>query len=169
MARRFTRGLALRPVNSNKNVVELLEAVTTANSSVTLAIAKDNPVNTVEEEVGRGSTIRNMFLSFDVCGLAGAGAVQRTNVYLMKNPGSNLTAPGAFTVGTSNEKKFVFRQWSFMTMRNQDGNPPFHFEGWVKIPKRYTRMGADDKIILIVATDTLTGHFTGQCIYKWFQ
>ncbi len=165
----FRRGLGLRPVDSNKNVVEILEAVTATRQDTVLAIAKDSAQNTVANEVERGSTIRSIWLSIDVCGLAGAGALQKTNLYLLKNPGANLTPPGPFSVGTSNEKKFVFKQWSFMTMRNQDGNPPVHWEGWIKIPRQYQRMGADDQIHISFAADTLTGHFTGQCIYKWFK
>ncbi len=159
----------VRPViRSNKNIVEMLESVTVANSVVPIAITKDTALNTVKTDVERGCLLKAVHIVFDVCGLAGSGALQRTQVYFMKNPGANLTPPGVFTVGSSNEKKFVFKMWSFMTMRNQDGNPPFHVEEWVKIPKRYQRMGADDTLELVVACDTLTGHFSGQVIYKWY-
>ncbi len=84
----------------------------------------------------------------------------------MKNPGANLLPPGAFAVGTSNEKKFVIKQWTQMTMRNQDGNPPYHWEGWVKIPKRYQRMGTDDTWELVIANNSGTGHGYALCIYK---
>ncbi len=163
------RSLRLRPVNSNKNVVEIAGATGTTLGAVNLSKALDNPLLAGGDNVGRGSTIKAIYLSFDVCGLAATGVRQITNLYLIKNPGTNLTLPGAFTVGTSNEKKFVFRQWSFQTMRNQDGNPPFHFEGWIKIPRHYTRQGADDLIVLAFQTDTAAGHVSGQCIYKWYQ
>ncbi len=92
------------------------------------------------------------------------------NFYLIKNPGNNLTVPAPISVGTSNEKKFVFRQWMFMIMRNQDGNTPFHWEGWVPIPKRYQRMGTDDILQIIFANTTaLTGHMSGEAIYKWYR
>ncbi len=146
----------------------MLESITTTTTQVPFALAKDSPLTTVKTDVQRGCVIKAVNIQFDVCGLAGSGALQRTQVYLWKNPGANLTAPGAFTVGSSNEKKFVFRQWSFMTMRNQDGNPPFHVDEWIKIPKRYQRMGTDDRLELVVEADTLTGHFSGQVIYKWY-
>ncbi len=84
----------------------------------------------------------------------------------MKNPGNNLTPPGVGSVGTSNEKKFVFKSWSQMTMRNQDGNPPYHWEGWVKVPKRYQRMGTDDVFQIAYGTTTAAGHIFANFIYK---
>ncbi len=174
-ARRFTRqgfsrrSLSLRPVDSNKNVVDDTASTGTTRQDKVLVLAKDSATNTVQTEVERGCSIRSIYLSFDVCGLAGTGVLQRTNLYLMKNPGANLTPPSAFAVGTSNEKKFVFRQWQVMTMRNQDGNVPFHWEGWIKIPRHYQRFGADDQIHLSFMTDTAAGHLSLQCIYKWFK
>ncbi len=172
MVRRYTRsrrrGSSLRPINSMKNVVENTGGVTTTQASLVIAKAKDNPATTVNNDVQRGCIIKAIYLSFDVCGLAGTGVLQRTNLYLFKNPGANLTLPSAFSVGTSNEKKYSFRQWSFMTMRNQDGNPPNHFEGWIPIPKRYQRMGTDDLLELVFENDSSTGHISMECIYKWY-
>ncbi len=92
------------------------------------------------------------------------------DLYLMKNPGDNLTPPSPISVGSSNEKKFVFKQWRFMVMRNQDGNTPFHWEGWIRIPKRYQRMGTDDTFHFAdVVTSGVTGHLSGLFIYKWYR
>ncbi len=159
----------LRPVNSNKNVVDFTASTGIADASNIIALTVDSAANTSATEVERGCSIKAIWLSFDVCGLAATGILQRTNLYIIKNPGANLTFPGIFTVGTSNEKKFVFKQWQFMTMRNQDGNNPGHWEGWIPIPKRYQRMGADDTIVLRFATSTVTGHISSQAIYKWYK
>ncbi len=106
----------------------------------------------------------------DGCGLGGTGVLNDLDFYLIKNPGDNLTEPAPISVGTSNEKKFVFRQWHFMIMRNQDGNTPFHWEGWIRIPKRYQRFGTDDTLQLVHAcTSGLTGHLSLMCIYKWYR
>ncbi len=156
-------------VDSNKNIVSFEDSTGTTLLGNQLVLTKDLATNAVETEVSRGSKVFKVWLSFDCCGLAATGVRQVTNLYLYKNPGANLTAPGAFSVGTSNEKKFVFRQWSFMTMRNQDGNPPYHWEGWIKIPRIYQRMGADDTLNLNYQTDTAAGHVSGLCIYKWFK
>ncbi len=166
---RNRRAFALRPIDSMKNVVELAASTGTTLATATLVSAVDNPATANANEVKRGSSVKAIYLSFDVCGLAATGVRQITNLYLIKNPGSNLVNPGPFTVGTSNEKKFVFKQWSFQTMRNQDGNPPFHVEGWIKIPRRYTRFGTNDLLALVFQVDTAAGHLSGQCIYKWYQ
>ncbi len=139
---------------------------TTTNFEKILAKAVTAPSNTIDNDCRRGGTIKALWLSIDFCGLAASGTRQEHMVYLMKNPGANLTPPGVFAVGTSNEKKFVVRQWNQMTMRNQDGNPPYHWEGWLKIPKRYQRMGTDDTWVIVAGTNTSTGHFSGNCIYK---
>ncbi len=86
----------------------------------------------------------------------------------MKNPGNNLTSPTPRTEGSSNEKKFIFKTWNYMTMRNQDGNPPYHWEGWVKIPKRYQRFGADDNLIITTACTNAAAHFSCMALYKWY-
>ncbi len=164
------RNYGMRPViNSIKNVFDGVVAIVATGITLNnLAIASSAPLSTVGNSIENGSIIKAIWISLDVCGLAGSGVLQRTNVILMKNPGANLTAPSAFAVGTSNEKKFVIKQWAAMTMRNQDGNPPYHWEGWIKIPKRYQRMGTDDLWQLGFECDTLTAHGSFETIYKWY-
>ncbi len=163
------RALSLRPVDSMKNCVYGESGTNASGIQKIIAIAKDNPVTTVQEEVERGCTIKSIWISLDICGLAATGVLQTTTVYLFKNPGANLTPPVPRTEGTSNEKKFVVKTWNYMTMRNQDGNPPYHWEGWVRLPKRYHRMGTDDFWSIQAATTTSTGHLSVQAIYKWFK
>ncbi len=139
----------------------------TANVNNLVAKAVTAPSNTITTDCHRGGTIKAIWLSIDWCGIAGTGIQQNTVGYLIKNPGDNLTEPGSFAVGSSNEKKFVFKMWSSMTMRNQDGNPPYHWEGWVKIPKRYQRMGTDDTFQFVVGQSVAGGgHLFVNCIYK---
>ena len=156
-------------VDSNKNVFRINDSTGVTLLSKDLVITVDSAANTVSNEVERGCKIFGVNLKFDVCGLAGTGVKQQTIVYLIKNPGNNLTVPGPFAVDTSNEKKFVMRMWSFMTMRNQDGNVPNIVDEYVKIPRIYQRFGADDTLELVYATDTAAGHINGLAIYKWFK
>ncbi len=122
------------------------------------------------EECSQGAIIKAIWIVLDVCGLGGTGVLNNFSGYLFKNPGNNLTAPSPNAVGTSNEKKFIFKQWSGMIMRNQDGNAPLHWEGWVKIPRRYQRMGTDDTIqMILICSSGVTGHFNTQHIYKWYS
>ncbi len=156
----------LATVNTEKHSFSDSIAVTTSNVVKILAKAVTAPSNTVDNDCHRGGHIKAIWLSLDICGLAASGALQNTAVFLMKNPGANLTPPGVFAVGTSNEKKFVVKQWQAMTMRNQDGNNPYHWEGWIPIPKLYQRMGTDDTWDLVFGANAGTGHGGFQVIYK---
>ncbi len=169
MPYRRRRAFSRPIINSIKNTVDATASTGTSVGNSLIAKAVNAPVSTVSTDTSQGCIIKAIWCSFDVCGLAATGVLQRTAVYLMKNPGDNLTGPDMFSVGTSNEKKFIFRQWQFMTMRNQDGNPPFHWEGWIKVPKRYQRMGTDDTFRLNFGTSTAAGHFSAQFIYKWYR
>ncbi len=153
-------------INSEKHVVDNTVAMTTTNVVELLAKAVTAPSNTVVTDCHRGGQIKAIWLSFDFYGLGTSGLNVVGSVYLMKNPGDNLTPPGALAVGSSNEKKFIIRQWTAMIMRNQEGNPPYHWEGWIKIPKRYQRMGTDDVWNLVFGLNQATGHGFFNCIYK---
>ncbi len=161
-----SRKLNLLTINSEKHIVDVTTAVDTTTKNQILAKAVTAPSNTVDTDCHRGGVIKAMWIAIDFCGLAASGVNQRILCYLMKNPGNNLTPPGVFAVGTSNEKKFVFKMWSAMTMRNQEGNPPYHWEGWVKIPKRYQRMGTDDTFMMVIGANSATGHHFANIIYK---
>ncbi len=161
----FSRGP--RPIiNSEKHIVDFSQTLTTSIGNSLIAKAVTAPSNTVDTDCHRGGHIKAIWVSLDFCSIGTTATNIRALVYLIKNPGDNLTEPGVFAVGTSNEKKFVFKMWSQMTMRNQDGNPPYHWEGWIKIPKRYQRMGTDDTIRLIAGISAETGHLFANCIYK---
>ncbi len=169
MRRSYRRGP--RPViNSIKNQVEFASGSLGTVQLVNIAKAVTAPSPTITDEVSHGSIIKAIYVSVDGCGLGGTGVLNNMSFYLFKNPGNNLTVPLPISVGSSNEKKFVFRYWHFMIMRNQDGNVPFHWEGWVPIPKRYQRMGTDDTIQIVFANSVaLTGHISGSFIYKWYR
>ncbi len=162
----FSRKMRLVTINSEKHIVDKSVSLTTTNTVTLLAKAVTAPSNTVDTDCHRGGNIKAIWVSIDFCGLAATGVLQKTLAYLIKNPGDNLLPPGVFAVGTSNEKKFVCKMWTQMTMRNQDGNPPYHWEGWVKLPKRYQRMGTDDTWSIVWATNSDTGHGYVNVIYK---
>ncbi len=162
----FSRKLRLVTINSEKHVVDFESATSSTQTLNLVAKAVTAPSNTVDTDCHRGGHIKAIWISLDFCGIGTSGVNIRTVVYLIKNPGDNLTEPGVFAVGTSNEKKFVIKMWSQMTMRNQDGNPPYHWEGWVKIPKRYQRMGTDDTWQLASGMNAGSGHLFANCIYK---
>ncbi len=162
----FSRKLRMVTINSEKHVVDKVEALTSTTTLSLIAKAVTAPSNTVTTDCHRGGHIKAIWISLDFCGLGTSGANNRAVVYLIKNPGDNLTEPAPLGTGSSNEKKFIFKMWSQMVMRNQDGNPPYHWEGWVKVPKRYQRMGTDDTIQLVSGMSAETGHLFVNAIYK---
>ncbi len=162
--------MSLNIVNSIKNIANESFGISSTITTKNLAKAVNTPLPTVKTDVSQGCIIKAIFVSLDVCGLGGTGVLNNFYAYMMKNPGANLTPPDPVGQGGSNEKKFIFKTWNAMIMRNQDGNVPYHWEGWVKIPRRYQRMGTDDTITWNVAcTTALTGHAQIQVIYKWYR
>ncbi len=160
--------MSLNVINSIKNV-RLQQAGLTATQQVfSLARAVDSAVTSVDVDVEKGCKIMAMYLIVNAEGTGGTGVVNVMDMFIMKNPGANLTVPGAKTVGTSNEKKFVFKQWRELLPRVQDGAQSFHWEGWIKIPRLYQRMGTDDLLQLAVDVD-VTANFCYEAIYKWYK
>ncbi len=146
--------------------MSLIYSLTSTNNVQDIAKAVTAPSNTVTTDCHRGGHIKAIWISLDLCGLGASGELVRTGAYLIKNVGANLLPPGVFAVGSSNEKRFVIKHWHNMAMRNQEGNPPYHWEGWIKIPKLYQRMATDDIWQLVMATSNATGHGSAQVIYK---
>lgn len=166
--RRYQRPMSV--VTSIKNVANARVGITAATSSNIFAKAVTSPSPTVQSDVSHGCIIKAVWMSLDFCGLAASGVLNVIYAYIIKNPGNNLTNPAPISVGTSNEKKYVFRQWTAMSMRNQEGNPPYHWEGWIRIPKRYQRMGTDDTLQIVFATSAAgSGHASFEAIYKWYR
>ncbi len=153
-------------ITNRHNAIYAINGVGAVGANIAKAVTSPSP--TVASDVSHGCIIQAIWVSIDFCGLAGSGVLTDIIAYLIKNPGANLTSPSAFSIGTSNEKKFVVKEWSYMAMRNQDGNPPYHWEGWVKVPKKYQRMGTDDTWrINMSCTAGTTGHGSTRVIYKW--
>ncbi len=162
------RGFGLRPVNSIKNIAYVETSITSTIRQDTLVKALANPASTNVTEVENGCSVKNIWISFDICGTGTSGTNNVFAAYMIKNPGANIVSPNPKTEGGSNEKKFIFKEWSAMVMSTADGNVPYHWEGWVKVPRQYQRMGTDDQI-RFVCLITSTGHLALQTLYKWYK
>jgi len=161
--------MSLNVVRSIKNIRNAQFGISGTAASSVIAKAVNTPLSTNDSDCAQGCVIKAIWLSMDVCGIGGTGVLNVADIYLIKNPGDNLTLPSPLSQGTSNEKKFIIKTWRAMIMRNQDGNVPYHWEGWIKIPKRYYRMGTDDTWrINFICTTGLTGHASFEAIYKWY-
>ncbi len=165
--RRFPRlGNIVNSIKNNLNTVQGISAST--NKTIDIAIASDAHDTTSSSSVTNGSKIFRIWVEFWYYGLSASETNDIIDLYIWKNPGNNLTAPNPGTVGTSNEKKFVFREWKGLAGLKSAGALPYSFRGWIKIPKVYQRMGTDDRFQIIVRSAT-TGNFCIETIYKWFR
>ncbi len=159
-------------IDSNKNIVSLFTAAAAAaNTAVTIATAVDAAANTSVTEVTRGCKIFKIWVELWIYAseIQAVGITNGFDAYIIKNPGANLTPPSPGAVGSSNEKKFVFKSWKGLTATRTEGGPMYGWKGWIKVPKVYQRMGADDTIALVFRP---TGAAIITClnaIYKWYK
>ncbi len=175
MQRRGNRGYrtGLRGIiNSIKNEHNSTGATAlNTNEQIILAEAFDAPTTGVTNAVQRGCIIKAISVESWIFGTGASGVNNTFDAYLIKNPGNNLTVPNPGTVGSSNEKKFVFKEWKGLLGRLQDGSPPYPLTPpggmWFRIPKRYQRMGTNDRIELVMRS-TASHNFCQKTIYKWY-
>jgi len=173
------QAMRLRPVQSLKHVIETNGTVSAAAQSVTdLAKAVDAPaVSSAPSEVNIGATVSAIFINVQVIGVIAAGGVDNIYMYVFKNPGADLTLPGADAIGISDKRKFVLHQEMVMLTpfeaTGTTGFPRTMFKGVVKIPRSYKRMGVKDKLQLVLqhrtGEATQTTRFCVEAIYKEFQ
>ncbi len=173
--RNFMRRSYRRPmniINSIKNSAVFLSAVsTTANTTDAIAIATDTGINAGQADCERGCKIFRIWieLSYSLTAVAVDGTSTIMDIYLIKNPGNNLTVPNPGTQGTSNEKKFIIKTWRGLCGARSQGVAPYFWKGWVKIPKSYQRMGTDDRWQIVSRAVGVAGVICTQVIYKWYK
>ncbi len=165
------RSNALRPIDSNKNVVNDLAIIAAAGQrDNVIALAVDSAALAAVTNVERGCTINQIYIECWLYGNAVAGVNSRISWYLMKNPGGNLVEPDPSIVGPSDNKKFIFAQGTGLVGNSGNGQPGYLIRGWFSVPKRYRRMGANDAFVLSIKNDTAND--VNQCfliIYKWYK
>ncbi len=152
-------------LKTETNVVNALTAST--NNTFVVVIAVDNPATTTSNQIKNGSSVKAFWYEFWYYGLSASNTNDIIDMYVMKNPGNNLTPPNPGTVGTSNEKKFVLKEWKGLAGNKSLGGSPYQWRGWIKIPKRYQRMGTDDRIVIVTRTPT-TGQLCQKVIAKYY-
>ncbi len=159
-------------VNSEKNIIPAFTAVAAgATIAITIAIAVNAADNTTINEVTRRCKLKAIWMElwvYDSAEIA-VGTTTGVDAYIWKNPGANLTAPTPGTVGSSNEKKFVFKSWKGLTGPRTQGSLPYTWKGWIKIPPRYQRMGTDDLFQFVLRATGSAQIVCTNFIYKWYQ
>ncbi len=167
---RYNRGMALRPINRIKHVIDAEGVITDTQSIVDLIITDDDPVIANINECMTGSKVNGIYLKVECTRLAGVG---RANFYMAvyKNPSNSIIGPAANNVGASVRKKYVIHQEMIMLGDLDQNSPRVMFNGVVKIPKGYIRNGPNDRLqlLLIAGTTAQTADFCVQSHYKEFR
>ncbi len=169
---RYRKAMAMRPVNRIKHVVDS-SATVTAGSQLVIPIADtvDAPVLANTSDVETGSTINGIYLKVEIASneAQDVGAIPNVYMYVIKNPGNNLTLPIANAVGANDNKRFVIHQEMVMIDNKLGGNPRVLFNGVIAIPKGYRRFGPDDRLTLVILAPALNIAACMQCHYKEFR
>ncbi len=167
--RRQNRGLAFRPIQRVKHVVDVQGGVAVGATVTTVLVdTVDNPVLANTTHVASGSTVKSLMITVEVNATTSA-ALSNAYAYIGKNPGNNLTLPVANVVGGNDNKKFVFHQ-SMVMLQQQDGsNPRTLMKYPVKIPRLYQRNGFEDRIVLVITSPGVALNFCIQAIYQEFR
>ncbi len=159
-------------INSVKNMPNAFAAgAAGVKASVLIAKAVNTPLSTVSTDTSQGCKIFRVWVELWISASAAATESVTTGVdaYIYKNPGANLTSPTPDSVGTSNEKKFVFKTFKGLIASRKEGFPAYTWRGWVKIPKIYQRMGTDDLLEFVFQSTGVNCLVCVNFIYKWFR
>ncbi len=160
---------SLRPINRIKHVVDSQQAGTAgANVTVTLIKSVDTPVLANTNECVTGSKVNGIYLDVEAYGTS-AGALSNLYLYIWKNPGGNLTRPGANSIGASDNKRYVIHQEMVMFQKVAGSNPRTVFKGVIAIPRGYRRNGPEDILELVLLAPGISFEVCVQAHYKEFR
>ncbi len=169
MARFFNRGMALRPINRIKHVVDVQNGLTLGTvSSDTLLQTADAPTLGATNQVETGSKVNGIYLRVEVTGTS-SGALSNVYMIIFKNPGGNLTRPSPNAVGSSDVKKYVIHQEMIMLQQVTNSNPRTLFNGVIKIPRGYVRNGPNDLLRIHLLAPGVNINYCLQCHYKEYR
>ncbi len=170
---RYRRSMSLRPVNRIKHVVDSSATVAAGVANViSIAETVDTPTLADTNGVETGSKINGFYIRVEIASneAISLGAIPNVYMFLLKNPGGNITLPAANAVGANDNKRFVIHQeMSMIENKGQGSNARTLFNGVIVIPKGYRRNAPNDLWRLSILCPALD---TAQCIqvhYKEFR
>ncbi len=169
MVFRRRSGSNIRPVHRIKHVVDAQFSVSAgAQSNGTIIESIDAPVLANVQEVETGCTVNGLFVTVEVYATT-AAALANCYFIIGKNPGGNITNPLVNTVGSNDNKRFVFHQEMVMLEQKVNGNPRTLFKGVIAIPRVYRRMAINDKVYIAIGSPGVNIFGCFQVHYKEFR
>ncbi len=169
----FRRTNRLRPINTLKHVIDNQQVIAAGTAvDVSLIEGTENAVSTVAIENDVGSRVNSIYLNIQIIASTDAvGLVQNAYMFVFGNPGGNIAAvsiPAVNAVGISDFRKQIFHQEMRMLSDTADSIPSSLFNGVIKIPKKFQRIGIDDEIRVRIGSPSGGPEITAcvQCVYK---
>ncbi len=173
MARYRSRGMALRPINRIKHVVDSSSTdAAAATGSHTIASATDTPTLGATASVETGSKISWFYIRFEAASneAIDLGAIPNYYWYLAKNPAGEVALPVPNAVGGNDAKRWVIHQeMTMIENKGQGSNPRTIFNGVIKVPRGMQRMGPSDVWIIHTLSPALNTAACVQVHYKEFR
>ncbi len=163
--------MALRPIHRIKHVVDDSGTVTAAAQlNFELITTVDAPVLGSTSQIETGAKVNGIYLKVEVASNeTDAGAIPNVYMIVWKNPGDNITAPGASNVGPNDNKRFVIHQEMVMMNNLAGGNPRVLFNGVIVIPRGFRRFGPNDRLEISLFFTAVNFAYCLQCHYKEFR
>ncbi len=172
MVFRRSRGMALRPINRIKHVVDTAQTMAagalTANS---IALATDTPTLAATASVETGSKINGFYIRIEVASIDEPVVGGIPNVYflLYKNPGGNIQNMAPNSVGANDNKRFVIHQEMIMIDNRNGATPRTLFNGVIVVPKGMRAMRPNDDWRIMLLSPVIDIAACMQIHYKEFR
>ncbi len=166
MARYRSRSMALRPINSVKNVVDgVFLGVAAGVQTLTTLAATVNDYTGGNTEVPIGAKVSSIYLFVQM--ISGDSGIANSDFYIMKRP-SGVTEPTPGATGGSVSRKFILHEEKGIPGNALDGAAPLTFRGVIRIPRGRQRFAEGD-VIRLVARSADVYNMCVKCIYKFYQ
>ncbi len=173
MARYRSRGMALRPVNRIKHVVDSQATLAAGvNGNFPVVLTTDTPTLAATSSCETGSKVNGFYLRVEVASNEAISLGAVPNVYLIvwKDVGGNLTPPTPNAVGANDNKRFVIHQeMTMIENKGQGSNARTIFNGVVVVPKGMRRNAPNDEWQVQILSPSLDIVVCTQFHYKEFR
>lgn len=161
-------GLGLRPINSNKAIID--GTFLTVGAGITTRVVVATTVDDftgATTEVPTGAKITSVYFFISIQQQA---VNSNVDFYITKRPGSirdtDMPVPGA--TGGSPYRKYILHEEKGLPGPSNNGSPPHIFRGVIRIPRGRQRMGETDEI-QIVARGAAAYDLCIKAIYKYYR
>ncbi len=89
--------------------------------------------------------------------------------YVSFNPGTALTMPEPGATGGNEFRRFILHEGKGLLSFDSEAGPRKLFEGVIKIPRKFQRIGRDDALQLRILTENHAGFFCMKSIFKFYR